>query len=603
MASSSSANSQPSSRILQPRRQWWRAIRHWLWLISWVALLVGSGILGTWALVWLTRIPPVPNCEEMSRFSSSGDRIYCAKTQARAGSPQDLTTAIALTANWPKTHNSYDEAQQVLTEASQKLMFLANRRVQAGDLEGGVELASAIPQGTPLRQPAQAAIYEWRQEWGAGETLESTLATAIQTRNWETAQETLQNLKLLRSDFWLRDRFQHWQAQLQREQQSWISLTAARERAAQGKPEDYVEAIALARQVKLGSKVWAETEQEIDRWGEALLAHAMTQWQSGNLDAAVAAAQKVPPSPKWSPEAQVLVKFAHAQQLGNSEALQNPAMVPTYGQLFALAEAIRAVEQIPADSPLYAQAQTLRQTWQEQLADAAQLQLAQTLAFLGQGQTYQLAIAQARAVEPNRPRRVQAQTLIAHWQKELERIADRPILQRSDQLARAGTIPALEQAIAVASQVELGRALRLDAQSRIATWRQEIQFIEDRPLIDEAVALANQNQLQEAISAAQKIQPQRALYDRAQSLIADWTRTIQIREDQPLLNEAKDLAYEGKLSAAIAVASQIGPGRALYGEARRAIALWEDERNYIWSIQEANSAADWDEPETFDPEY
>ncbi|MBD0268072.1 MAG: hypothetical protein ICV77_07230 [Cyanobacteria bacterium Co-bin8] len=602
MASSSSANSKPSSRVYQPRLHWWRALKEWLWPILWVALLAGSGILGTWALVWLTRIPPVPNCEEMSRLSSSNDRIYCARTQSRSGSPQDLTAAILLTANWPKIHSDYEEAQKVLTEASQKLMFLASRRVQAGDLEGGVELASSIPQNTPLRKPAQAAIYEWRQEWSSGETLETTLATAIERRNWDTANETLQNLKLLKSDFWLRDRFQYWQRQLQREQRSWTSLIAARELAGKGKPEDYLEAVTVARQVDLGSRVWAETEKDINRWGEILLAYAMVQWKSGNLEEAVTAAQKVPPNPNHGPEAQTLIKFAHAQQLASSALIQKAASTPTYAELFALREAIRAVEQIPADSPLYQQAQTFRQDWQTQLADASRLQLAQMVARLGQGQAYQLAIAQARTIEPDRPRRIQAQTLIAQWQKELERIADRPILARSDQLARPGTIAALEQAIAEASQIELGRALRADAQARIADWQREIQFIEDRPLIDEAVALAEKNQLREAIEAAQKVQPERALYTRAQSLIADWTRTIEIKEDQPILDEAKDLAYEGNLSAAIALASQIGPGRALYSEARRAVALWEDERNYIWSIWESDGAADSDEP-TSDSEF
>jgi hypothetical protein len=70
-------------------------------------------------------------------------------------------------------------------------------------------------------------------------------------------------------------------------------------------------------------------------------------------------------------------------------------------------------------------------------------------------------------------------------------------------------------------------------------------------------------------------------------LILDWTTTIQIAEDKPILDEAKDLAYVGSLSAAINMASQIAPGRALYDEAQRAIALWKAEREYIWSIWEA----------------
>lgn len=595
MASSSSTNSQPSSRVYQPRNQarrgWQQELAEWLWPTLWVSLLSGSGILALWALLWLTRIPPVPNCLELSRLSSAGDRLYCAKTQAKSASPTDLVTAIALTASWPKG-SGYQESQEVLKDASGKLLFLASRRVQTGDLDGGVALASAIPQNTPLRQPAQAAIHEWRQEWTQAQALETSLASAIEARNWQAAAATLQQLKTLKSDFWLRDRYQHWQQLLYTEQRSWENLLAARALASPGQPLDLQQAIALARQVSLGSRVWQEAEQDIDRWSKTLLAYAVLQWQAGNLEAAVTAAQQVPASADWSPEAQVLIEFAHGQQLAALTAASGPGGTPTYRHLFYLAEAIRAVEKIPAESPLYEQAQVFLQDWQAQLKDVTQLKLAHSLAALGQGSAYSLAIAQAQTIEPDRPRRIQAQTLIAQWQNELERIADRPLLQRADQLARAGTIAALQQAIAAASEVQLGRALRLDAQSRIADWRSEIQTIEDRPIIDQAVALAEQGKLTAAIAAAQKVQPDRALYARADSLIKDWTRTLQIKEDQPILDEAKDLAYAGSLSAAISLASQIGSGRALYPEARRAIALWEAERNYIWSLEAEPESSD-----------
>jgi hypothetical protein len=138
-----------------------------------------------------------------------------------------------------------------------------------------------------------------------------------------------------------------------------------------------------------------------------------------------------------------------------------------------------------------------------------------------------------------------------------------------------------------ASQVELGRALRGEAQTLIAAWQGEIQVIEDRPMLDAAVALANQGKLKEAIQEARKIQTNRALHDRAQTLIQDWTTEMQVAEDRPILDRAKTLAYAGSLTAAINLASQIAPGRALHPEARSAIARWQSERAYIWSIWEA----------------
>ncbi|HEY9764502.1 MAG TPA: hypothetical protein V6D07_18385 [Trichocoleus sp.] len=601
MASSSSVNSQPSSRVHRPPRRWQRELLEWLWPILWMALLLGSGVFAGWALVWLTRIPPLPNCDEISRLSSNRDRIYCAKAEAKSATPEDLVAAIVLTKNWPKNHVDYKDAQETLKEASEKLLVLASRQVQSGNLEVATALARQIPEGTPLRKPAQAAIYEWQQEWSTAQTLESTLATSIQARNWNTASEALQNLKKLKSDYWLRDRHQYWQSQLQREQRSWENLVAARELAGTNRLKDLKAALTLARQVDLGSRVWIETEQDINRWSRTLLNYGLEQWRLGNLEGAMVTVQQVPPSADWEPEAQTLIQFSHAKALADKANPQAPAQALSYAQMLYLIEAIGGMTKIPADSSLKASAQEFVSQWQAELEDATQLQFAHTISKFGQGATYQLAIQQANTIEPNRPRRLQAQTLVAHWQNELERIADRPILRRADQLAKAGTIPGLQQAIAEATQIEADRALRVDAQTRIADWQREIQEIEDRPIIDEAVALAEKNKLKDAIVVAQKVKPNRALYARAQTLIKDWTRTVQIREDQPILNKAKDLAYEGSLTAAIETASQIGLGRALYPEAQRAIALWEDERAYIWSIWGDDSGAT-DQPELSESE-
>lgn len=560
---------------------------HWSWLALWTVLLMGSANLGVWAVVWLTRIPPLPNCEEISPFNSRSDRLVCAKTYLKASGAKGLTEAVQLTADWPKTHSGYQEAQRVLKTASEKLLVLANVRAQAGDLEAAVNLASAIPLGTPLRKPAQGVIYSWRREWEQGSELESQIREAIQRRDWESARETLQRLQWLNLDYWLRDRHRHWQTQLSMQKQSWEHLQQARALAQQETLEALQQAIVRARQVSLGSHVWQDAEAEIDRWSQILMDNALVFWSQGNLQAAIAIAQGLPPDRDWPAKAQELIYFSHGQRLAAQTVAQSPSFLPDYGQLFQLLEAIKSVEQISPESAFYGAAQAHRQEWRIQLQDLVELQAANVIASIGQEASYRMAISQAQQVSLDRPRRLQGQTLIAHWRNQIERIQDRPMLMAADRLARPGTIPALQAAIAKAAEVELGRALRIEAQTRIADWRREIQVIEDRPLLDEAVNLAAQNQLQNAIAAAQRVQPERVLYARAQTLISDWTRQIQIAEDQPLLDDAKDLAFEGSLTAAINLASQISPGRALYTEAQRAIAIWRAERDYIWSIWEA----------------
>ncbi|MEO0869657.1 MAG: hypothetical protein AAFY17_14710 [Cyanobacteria bacterium J06642_11] len=75
------------------------------------------------------------------------------------------------------------------------------------------------------------------------------------------------------------------------------------------------------------------------------------------------------------------------------------------------------------------------------------------------------------------------------------------------------------------------------------------------------------------------------MHGQAQSSIKEWTNQIQVAEDRPILDEAEDLAFQGRLSDAIAVAARIAPGRALYPEARNSIAVWDAERAYVESLR------------------
>lgn len=537
--------------------------------------------------MWLTRIPPVPDCEQITPFHSASDILFCAKAQARTGEPNSLIQSVLLTANWPKTNAHYDDAQEILKDASEQILVLANRWAQAGKLEDAVDLAGEIPIGTPLRKPAQAVIFEWRQDWEQGQAIEAKLKPALAASDWELAKVYLQDFKGLKSDYWLTTRYLHWQRQFQVEKQAWDQLLEARALAATNQIENLHQAVLLARAIDLRSQVWPAAEKDVDRWSKTVLDVALQRWQVGDRAGAIELASAVPPSPHLAGAAQELLSLSHGQQMAQQAAPAGTGLSPRYGHLFQLMGAIGAINQLPVNSPYAAADLSSVEDWSKQLEDLRRLTFSDMVARLGQRSTYEWAMHQAQQVELGRPRRVQGQTLIAQWQSNIQRIEDRPILLAARSLARPGTIPALESAIAKAGEVEQGRALRIEGQTLIAEWQREIQAIEDRPIIEAAVALANQGKLPEAIAEARKIEPDRALYSRAQGLVQEWTTTIQIAEDKPILDEAKDLAYDGSLTAAINLASQIGAGRALYGEARTAIALWKAERAYIWSIWES----------------
>ncbi|MGF1570976.1 MAG: hypothetical protein ACFCVD_23365 [Nodosilinea sp.] len=598
---STSARSTASSRHRRPSQDL-RQFKpwEWVWPLLWVVLLTGSGIFGGWALRWLTRIPPLPDCEQITPFHSTSDLLYCAKAQARTGEPNNLVQSVLLTANWPKTSDSYEDSQEILTDSSEQILVLANRWAQAGKLDDAVALAEEIPLNTPLRKPAQSVIYEWRQDWAQGQAIEAEIKTALAASDWERAKAQLQALKTLKSDYWLSTRTVFWQQQILIEQQAWDQLLAARRLAASGQAVDLQQAVALGRSINLRSQVWPIAEKEVDQWSQTLLQAGLEQWQAGNHEAALALVNEVPPSLHLVPAAEDLLRLSQAQTLASKALPAGADLSPRYGHMFYLIEAIGALSPTLEPSPPGAPSAPVPAAFgseiegtpsvtqlTEQLDDLRWLKFGNLVAQVGYRPTYQWAISQAQQVKQGRPRRIQGQTLIADWQANIERIEDRPLLAQARGLARPGTILALETAIAKARQVEPGRPLRIEAQTLIAEWQQEIQVIEDRPMLEAAIALADDGKLQEAITEALKIEPGRALHSRAQTLVQDWTATIQIAEDKPILDEAKDLAYEGSLSAAINMASQIGPGRALYGEAKAAIALWTAERAYIWSIWES----------------
>ncbi len=565
---------------------------NWAWPMLWLFLLVGSSAVGLWAIASLTRIPPIPNCEEISRLSPDSDRLYCAKAAAASKAPDHLVAAIELVAPWGERHPLHTETAPLLEQWSTDLVTVARRRVNEGDLEAALTLAGKIPERAESYKAVQSTMSVWQAEWETGAEIASEVQAAIAERQWQQANETLQGLKKLYTDHWVRHQFQALKGQIELESQGWQQLQQARDLAETGNIADLGEAIALAQSMNLQSQAWQEAKTEIDDWSETLLMYSFRQWELGNLDAAIEAVQQVPVDPTLVPEAQDLIQFAQAQKLVSNLSTWEPQI----GDIFNLREAISAVQQIQPTSPFYEDAQAQLATWQQSLQDLLQLQTANWVASIGQLETYRYAAQQARLIGSDRPRRPQAQTLVAHWQNQIEQIEDRPYLQRATRLAGAGTVAAYQAAIAEAQKVALGRALRIEAQTRIASWMNRIEVIQDQPILKEANTLAADGKLKEAIEKAKGIEPERALYDQAQTAIQGWTAQIQVAEDRPILVEARELAYRGSLTAAIDRASQIAPGRALYGEARSAIANWRAEREYLWSLERVDDASEsWED--------
>ncbi|MEM8542586.1 MAG: hypothetical protein AAGF66_01155 [Cyanobacteria bacterium P01_H01_bin.119] len=582
--SSQPISPQPISAVIRPGG--WAGILSWIWLLFWSGLLITAMGLGVGGVILLMDIPPFPNCERLGRFSSDSDRLLCAETQAASNAPDRLIAALDLVRSWPPEHALYEEAEPLMQTWARDLLAIARSHVHRGQLSEATDMVAHIPPQAEVYEQAQHSLQVWQQEWERGGQIERQVQAAFNNRNWQDALDLSWGVKTFHTDYWVNQRFNHWQQQIAREQAAWKQLQDAQSLGASDQLNDWLEALQLAQTIDLRTRAWTTAQTDINRWSQKVMAYALQLVELGNLNQAIAIVQAVPPDLNLASEGQDLLRYGQAQKRVADLSVWEPKRT----DVFNLMEAIAAVEPIQPDSALYAQAQSDLTQWRSRLQDLLRLQAATWVAALGQPAAYEFASQQAARIAANRPARGQAQTLLAHWRQQQERIEDRPHLRQAHQLAQPYTLEALQQAIAEASQIEPGRALRIEAQSWIAEWQANIQIIEDQPILNQANQLARDGQLAEAIQIAQQISGDRALYEKAQAGISDWTAQIQIAEDSPILAEAKDLAYQGSLTRAINLASQIGAGRALYPEAQQAIALWTAERAYIWSIREEASA-------------
>ncbi|MBE9223308.1 hypothetical protein IQ215_11425 [Cyanobacterium stanieri LEGE 03274] len=202
-----------------------------------------------------------------------------------------------------------------------------------------------------------------------------------------------------------------------------------------------------------------------------------------------------------------------------------------------------------------------------------------------------LALSQLDKISPDSGVYSESRELKNRWTLQKE---DLIYLTEAKDLARPGNIDSLQQAIARAEFISDENPLHSEAQQEIRKWRREIQIKEDQPYLNRARELAARNTVsgwQEAITQAQMIEPNRALHNEARNLIAQWRGNIQRVEDQPTLDRAINLGSQGRYQEAINVASSIASNRSLHGEAQTRIRSWRREITARQNFEQASQIA------------
>jgi hypothetical protein len=500
-----------------------RGNQSWRWLlISLMSCFAASGA-AIGAFVWLINLPPTADCDNAAAITTDRAQLYCAQVAAESGEFNDILASLKLVGSWTSSHPLYYEVQPLVEQWSRVTLQEAQKKLNDSDLTEAVALIDHIPASSSVYETAQESLQAWNTEWEQGNALWQTAQAALKAQDWGTASQQIMALSELGNRHWRVDQVQALSRQIRLERQARKQLTKAIEVASPGGVAQLSSALRNASQIDQTTFAHQDAQPYLDRWADWLLNLGLDKWYASELDQAINLGRTVSLHPNRAKAAQELTWLSRSRQMAQ-RSVGTWRTAPE--QLMQLYRAMVMANQIPQDSLYYPQAQSSVATWRTHLADLGKLQIAQTAGRVQNLDTLKLAIDQAAKVPLGHPRRLQAQTLMAHWRLEVERLEDRPYLAQAHQLADANTIDGFQQAIESASQIPINRALRNEAQSWIYVWHHQIQVLEDRPTLAQARALAAGGNYSQAIAAATGINPGRALYDEAQGAIAGWRREI-----------------------------------------------------------------------------
>ncbi len=550
----------------------------WGWPLFWLAMLLGVGFTAVGALAWLFSMPPVPECDRPEMLVSDRERLQCAQVQAESGELRDIERAINLVTSWPEDHPLQREGEHLIERWSAEIVDIANQAADSGQLDRAIDLLDRIPNDSPSYAIAQDLRLQWEQSWREGSAIFDRVLAALKSQNWGEAEYQADQLAFMTDYYWSEVRYKDATTRIAAEKEGRRKLKQAKQlvKEANDDPQAVYSALESIGQVDRDTYARAASTPEINEWSKKLLAWAIGRKREDRIEEALAAAKIIPQEAELYPRARDLVALSQAELMIGRDF--SPLSIPLNEQILLIMDAQSVTAEMSPKHPLYRSSQALLSPWKLYLEDLLQLQIATGVASLGQPVSFKLAIAQAEEIERDRPGRIYAQTLVSGWKRELERIEDKPLIERARALARLNTIDGYKAAIAQAEKLSRDRGSWVDAEALIAWCQSQIEAVEDQPIIDRARQLIVDGKIDDAIALLKQIPSGRALYDDARQLIRELGQRELIERDRPILERAIKLAKEGKLTEAINVADDIPKDSPLYREAQDKITRWVRER-------------------------
>ncbi|NCQ92991.1 MAG: chromosome segregation ATPase [Microcystis aeruginosa LG13-03] len=525
---------------------WYRYQHRFTWKV-WAALFVvvfGSvGFLATWQLLNMQKSP---NCPKIFwPIASASLRLYCAQLSADSRTVAGLLEAIALVEALPDDHPLRSQVNQQVEEWARDILNLAEKDYQAGNLRQAIAKARQIPSNMAVAAIIEERIAKWQGTWTEGNEILSKLEENLRASNWNQSFRLAVDLLNLNNEYWATVKYNEAIAKITVAREDSSKLDNAFNLFAQGGLDNWLKVIEEARKIQASSYAYQEAQKLIGKTEDKLQEYAERLIERKQWQALRELANQTPKDLKIK------------EDVTDWSLLSAAALDAEAGTVDGLEAGILGLEQIDPSRPLHQTALAMRERWQLQVQDLKILSEARDLAQAGTIEQYSAAIVKAGEVPRTNPLWSQAQQEIGSWNRQIQVIEDRPILERAREIALPGDINSLSNAIIQARAITNNRVLYRDAQREIGDWQARIERMEDQPILDQAQALANLKDYSTAMETANQIPPGRALSGEASQNIRRWRRELRAGQNLQQANQLAAMGTAEGLTRAIALVTNI----------------------------------------------
>lgn len=482
------------------------------WTLGALLLLAALGGIAGASTVSLLRIPNLPNCRAIFwPTASASTRLQCADAYAEQSTVDDLLAAITLVEVLPGDHPLRPDINKRVEAWASQVLEIADRTFHDGDLDQATRVARRIPRNTAAADEVSDRINAWKAVWEQAESIFKESEEHLKASRFREAFSAATQLREVDNEHWSSTRYDEL-VELITVTRSDINTLADAKRHAEGGTVDLIlESLEKIAAITSESYAYEEAQRLLKELSRDLLDRAEDALARADKSQAMNILNKIPAAAELSAEIADFRTLADAYELTWA------------GTTGGYESGIVRLQSLTPDRPLYNRAQTLKRGWQWRLEAVAQLNWARQIARPGTVADLRAAISEANSIGASSPIWDEVQDQIWQWQTTIAEIEDRPFLDQAKVTANAGDRASLQAAIAEANQIPAGSAIYGEVEAAVADWRWQIQTIDNRPVLAEARQLADTGNLAEAITVAARIPANQAVYEDAQTAIAEWT--------------------------------------------------------------------------------